>query len=270
MTLIGRLPATGLALLATVSIAVTIVGAAQTGNLKLDVLGEDGAGAKNPAHVIAANGKEAGQVTAGSTLALAPGEYHLVLPIIGGQIVKNGIQIEAGRTHTVLVENVAVLQVSAKDKTGVDPGFGVTVTTTDSPHATVASFISGDKYLFAPSQVDVHVDAPPQGYDWHALPLAPGRHAVLTLDEVEKAELVVQPVMSKIPLDNTTRVVILRAGTQTRVAESDPGGEHRFKLDPGDYDAFVENRSGKGKPYATAAGIHLNSGAKVERTVPLD
>jgi hypothetical protein len=65
-------------------------------------------------------------------------------------------------------------------------------------------------------------------------------------------------------------VVILRAGTQTKVAESDPGSEHRFKLDPGDYDAYVENRSGKGKPYVTSAGIHLDSGAKVERTVPLD
>ena len=70
--------------------------AAQTGNLKLDVLGEDGAGAKNAAHVIAANGKEAGQVTAGSSIALAPGEYKVVLPIVGGQIVKDGVQIEAG------------------------------------------------------------------------------------------------------------------------------------------------------------------------------
>jgi hypothetical protein len=244
--------------------------AAQTGNLKLDVLGENGAGAKNPAHVIAANGKEAGQVTPGSSVALAPGEYKIVLPIIGGQIVKDGVQIEAGRTHTVLIENVAVLEVSVKDKTGADPGFGVSVTTTATPHTKVASFVSGDKYLFAPSEVDVHVDAPPQGYDWHAIQLAPGHRALLTLDEVVKAELLVQPVMSKIPIDNSTRVVILRAGTQTKVAESEPGVEHRFKLDPGDYDAYVENRSGKGKPYATSAGIHLDSGAKVERTVPLD
>ena len=89
-----------------------------------------------------------------------------MLPIVGGQIVKDGVQIEAGRTHTVMIANVAVLQVSVKDKTGNDPGFGVTVTTTDAPHTKVASFISGDKYLFAPIQVDVHVDAPPQGYDW--------------------------------------------------------------------------------------------------------
>ena len=130
---------------AAVIAVVMIARAAQTGNLKLDVLGDDGAGAKNPAHVIAANGKEAGQVTAGSSIALPPGEYKLVLPIVGGQIVKDAVQIEAGRTHTVLIQNVAVLQVSAKDKTGVDPGFGVTVTTTDTPHANVASFISGDK-----------------------------------------------------------------------------------------------------------------------------
>jgi hypothetical protein len=261
-----RLLAATIYLLAVVSIAH----AAPTGNLKLDVLGDDGAGAKNAAHVIGADGKEAGQVVAGSTIALAPGEYKLVLPIVGGQIVKDGVQIEAGRTHTVLITNVAVLQVSVKDKSGNDPGFGVTVTTTDAPHTKVASFISGDKYLFAPSEVDVHIDAPPQGYDWHALQLAPGRRAQLTLGELVKAELLVQPVMSKIPIDNTTRVVILRAGTQTKVAESDPGSEHRFKLDAGDYDAYVENRSGKGKPYATSAGIHLESGAKVVRTVPLD
>ena len=251
-------------------IATSIARAANTGNLKLDVMGDEGAGAKNPAHVIASNGKEAGLVTAGSSIALAPGEYKIVLPIVGGQIVKDGVQIEAGRTHTVTIANVAVLQVNVKDKTGADPGFGVTVTTTDAPHTKVASFISGDKYLFAPSQVDVHVDAPPQGYDWHAVPLAPGHRAQLTLDEVLKAELLVQPVMSKIPIDNSTRVVILRAGTQTKVAESEPASEHRFKLEPGNYDAYVENRSGKGKPFATSAGIHLESGAKVERTVPLD
>jgi hypothetical protein len=249
---------------------ISIAHAAATGNLKLDVLGEDGAGARNPAHVIAANGTEAGQVTAGSSVALAPGEYKVVLPIVGGQIIKNGVQIEAGRTHTVLIENVAVLQVAVKDKTGADPGFGVTVTTTDLPHTKVANFISGDKYLFAPSQVDVHVDAPPQGYDWHAVTLAPGHRALLTLDEVVKADLWVQTVMSKIPFDNSTGVVVLRAGTQTKVAESAPGSEHRFKLDPGDYDVYVENHSGKGKAYATADGIHLESGAKVERTVPLD
>jgi hypothetical protein len=254
------------ALLLIASVAVS----GANGNLKLDVLGDKGAGAKNPAHLIGADGKEVGQVVAGATVALPAGEYKLVMPIVGGQIIKEGIRVEAGRTHTVLIENVASLRVSVKDKTGAEPGFAVTVTSTDLPHTKVASFLSGDTYLFAPSQVDVHVDAPPQGYDWHAVTLSPGHSAVLTMDEVRPAELVVQTVMSKSPFDNSTRVVILRGGTQAKVAESDPGSEHRFKLDPGDYDVYVENRSGKGKPYATSAGVHLESGAKVERTVPLD
>ncbi len=253
-----------------VLLAVTIAVSADTGNLKLDVLGDIGAGARNPAQVIGSNGKQAGQVMPGGTVAIPPGNYKLVLPIVGGTITKDDVRIETGRTHTVLITNVAAIQVSVKDRTGKDPGFGVTVTTTDAPHIKVASFISGDKYLFAPNMVDVHVDAPPQGYDWHAVKLEPGHRALLSLDEVIPAELLVQPVMSKIPLDNSTRVVILRAGTQSKVAESNPGPEHRFKLDPGDYDVYVENRSGKGKPFATTAGVHLDSGAKVERTVPLD
>ena len=249
---------------------VSAAPAADTGNLKFDVMGELGDGAKNPAHLIDSSGKEQGQVIPGGTVALPPGDYKLVMPIIGGQITKDNVTIEAGRTHTVLIANVAVMEVSVKDRTGKDPGFGVTVTTTDPPHTKVTSMLSGDKHLFAPNMVDVHVDAPPQGYDWHAVKLEPGKRAHLTMDEVVPAELVVQTVMSKIPLDNATRVVILRAGTQTMVMESAPASEHRFKLDPGDYDIYVENKSGKGKPFTTSSGVHLESGAKVERTVPLD
>src|SRR5260370_2711900 len=133
---------------ALVLIASLALGAA-TGNLKLDVLGDKGAGAKNPAHLIGADGKEAGQVIAGATVAMPPGEYKLVMPIVGGQIVKDGIRIEAGRTHTLLIENVASLRVTVKDKTGAHPRFGVTVTRTGLLHANVASFLSGATYLFA-------------------------------------------------------------------------------------------------------------------------
>jgi hypothetical protein len=253
--------------------AILLAGAAHaaaTGTLKLDVLGDIGAGAKNAAHLIAPGGKDAGEVAPGGTIALAPGDYRLVLPIIGGKITKDDVKIEAGRTSTVLIQNAAVLQVSVKDKTGHDPGFGVTVTASAEPHTRLATFLSGDKVLFAPAEVDVKVDAPPQGYYWHAVALKPGERARLSLDEVVPAELVVQPVLSRLNLDNATRVVVYRAGTQSRVAESAPGPEHRFKLDPGDYDVYVENHSGKGRPYAAAPGIHLDSGAKVERQVPLD
>lgn len=259
------------AILAVLFVATAALGAStSTGTLKLDVLGDIGAGAKNAAHVIAANGKAAGDVAAGAQIDLAPGDYKLVLPIVGGQIIKDDIKIEAGRTHTVLIQNVAVLQVSVKDRTGKDPGFGVTVTTTDEPHAKVASFLSGEKYLFAPNEVDVKVDAPPQGYDWHAVKLEPGHRARLSLDEVVPADLTVQTTMQKLEINEATRVVIYRAGTQRQAAESVPGRDHHFTLEPGDYDIYVENRLGKGKPYATTTGVHLDSGAKVERTVPLD
>ena len=263
-------PIRALASAVTALLIASLAWCASTGNLKLDVLGDNGAGAKNPAHVYALDGKEVAQVTAGATVAIPVGNYKLVLPVVGGTITKDDVQIEAGRTHTVLITNVAALQVSVKDRTGKDPGFGVTVMASDPPHAKVASFLTGDKYLFAPSMVDVHVDAPPQGYDWHAVKLAPGHGAVLTMDEVVPAELLVKTELAKNGIDNATQVVILRAGTQTRVAENGPGPEHRFKLDPGDYDVYVENRSGKGRPFTTSPGVHLESSAKVERTVPLD
>lgn len=252
------------------ALLLVALGAATTGNLKLDVLGEIGAGAKNEAEVLAPGGKIVAKVTPGGTVALAPGTYTLRLPIVGGAVTKDGVTIEAGRTHTVLIQNVGVLTVSVKDRHGKDPGFGVTVMGADPPHQAIARFLSGDKVLFAPAMVDVKVDAPPQGYNWHAVTLEPGHRTRLTLDEVVPGELVIRPVWSKIAMDKSTRVVVYRAGTQKQVAVSPPAPEHRFKLQPGDYDVYVENSSGKGRPYATTGGIHIESGAKVEREVPLD
>ena len=254
---------------ASLAIAASAAIAGTTGKLKLDVMGDIGAGAKNSAQIIAA-GHQVGQIAPGATIDLPPGDYSVVLPIVGGHIVKNGVTIEAGRTHTLLITDVAVMKVSAKDRSGKDPGFQVTVTDSNPPHAKIAGFVSGDKYLFAPALVDVRVEAPPQGYDWHAVELKPGRQAFLSLDEIVPAQLDIQTVLGKIPMNDSTRVVVLRAGTQTQVQASDPGTIHRFKLDPGDYDVYVENRTGKGKPYTTMDGIHLDSGAKVERSVPLD
>jgi hypothetical protein len=249
--------------------AVRAIGA-ETGGLKLDVMGEASAGTKASADVYGEGGRKVGQVAPGQTVALAPGTYRLVLPIVGGKVTKDGLKVEAGRTHTVFITTVAILKVSVKDRTGKDPGFGVTVTDTNPPHQKLAEFISGDVILIAPSQIDVKVDAPPQGYYWHAVELPPGRRAELHLGEVVPAELIVQPVLATLPLDNQTRVLVYKAGTQSQVAASDPGPEHRFRLDPGDYDVYVENRYGKGQPYALDRGIHLDSGQKMARKVPLD
>ncbi|HVN29139.1 MAG TPA: hypothetical protein VMT64_11660 [Candidatus Binataceae bacterium] len=247
------------------------VAADATGSLKLDVMGDIGAGAKNQAEIIAPGGKVIATVTPGSTVALAPGNYQLKLPLTGGgAITKDDVVIEAGRTHTVLIPNVAVMQVSVKDKDGHDPGFTVTVNQTDPPHTRVATFLSGEKWLFSPQQVDVRVDAPPQGYDWHAVALVPGQRARLTLDEVQHAELTIQPMLSKLAIDKTSRVIVYHAGTQNQVAVSDPAPEHKLTLDPGNYDVFIENQSGKGRPYTTLNGVHLDPGAKVSKEVPLD
>ena len=256
--------------LLALAVALLALGAATTGELKLDVMGELGAGAKNQAEVIAPDGKVVAKVTPGTSVAVAPGIYKLKLPLIGGAITKDSIAIEAGRTHTVLISNAAVLSVSVKDKDGHDPGFSVTVNQTDAPRARLATFLSGEKLLFAPAMVDVKVDAPPQGYDWHAVTLTPGRRAALTLDEVQHAELTIQPMLSHLAMDKTSRVIILRAGTQSQVAVSEPAPEHRITLEPGNYDVYVENHSDKGRRFSTLNGIHLDPGAKVSREVPLD
>ena len=250
------------------SLSALPVMADQTGLLKLEVLG--GAGAKPNGEVYGLNGQKVAEVAPGATVALAPGNYKFVLPILGGKITKDDIRIEAGRTRTVLIATAAVLKVAVKDRDGKDPGYGVTVTDTNS-HAKVAEFISGDGgLLLAPQQVDVKVDAPPQGYYWHAVALPPGRAAELTLSEVIPAELVVQPMLSNLAIDKETRVVIYRAGTQQQVAVSGPAPEHRVKLDPGDYDVYVENHAGVGRSYATSGPVHLNAGEKVERKVQMD
>src|SRR5579872_5548762 len=253
-----------------VAIWAVCVAAGATGDLKLDVMGDLGVGAKNQAEVIAPDGKVIAKVTPGASVPLPPGVYRLRLPLIGGTINKDDIAIEAGRTHTVLIQNAAALSVSVKDKDGHDPGFSVTVNQTDEPHTRLATFVSGEKLLFAPAMVDVKVDAPPQGYDWHAVTLIPGRRSNLTLDEVQHAELTVQPELAKLAMDKTSRVVIYRAGTQSQVAVSEPAPEHRITLEPGNYDVYVENRSGKGRPFSMLNGVHLDPGAKVSREVPLD
>ncbi len=262
--------------LRTVLVVVAILalassaGAAQNGTLKLDVLGEIGDGAQNAAQIIGREGKPVGEVRPGGSIALAPGDYKLVLPIVGGKIVKDNVTIEPGRLHTVMIDSAAALQVNAKDRNGKDPGFGVTVTSAAPPHDKILSFTTGEKFLFAPMLVDVHVDAPPQGYDWSGVALKPGQRERLSLGEVVPAELDVQTVLHHTSLNDATRVIVFRAGTQSQAADSPPGAAHHFKLDPGDYDVYVENGSGKGRPTVSVPGIHLEGGARVEKTVPMD
>jgi hypothetical protein len=243
---------------------------AQPGTLKLDVLDELGAGAKPNAQIFAADGAKAGEVAPGASVQLPAGSYKLVLPVVGGNIVREGVLIEPGRVHTVLITNVAVLSVAARSSGGKEPGYGVTVTDASPPHQKLTEFLSGDKMLFAPRQVDVKVDVPPQGYLWHGVTLQPGHRARLELKEEKPGELIVRTTLLKAPIDQSTRVVIYQAGTQKQAAAGAPGAEHRFTLDSGDYDIYVENQSGKGRPYMMDRSVHLDSGQKLERQEALD
>jgi hypothetical protein len=243
---------------------------AEMGKIRLDVLDELGAGAKPAAEILAGNGAKVAEVAPGASVALPPGTYKMVLPVIGGKIVRENLRVEAGRVHTVLITNVAVLSVSARKTNGEEPGFGVTVTGVSPPHAKLAEFLSGEKMLFAPQQVDVKVDVPPQGYLWHAVALQAGHRASLQFKETQPAQLIVRTTLLKAPIDASTRVVIYEAGTQKQAGASPPGAEHSFSLDPGDYDIYVENNSGKGRPTAMDRSVHLESGQQVERQEALD
>ena len=135
----------------SIAIAMTLLSAsiafaAENGTLKLDVLGDIGAGAENAAQIIGGDGKVVAEVHPGASVAIKPGDYILVLPIIGGKITKSDIRIESGRTRTVMIDSAAVMEVHAKDRNGKDPGFGVTVTSSSPPHGKVTSFITGEKF----------------------------------------------------------------------------------------------------------------------------
>lgn len=69
---------------------------AQQGTLKLDVLDELGAGAKPVAQIFAADGSKAGEVAPGASVELPAGTYKLVLPVVGGKIVRDGVIVEPG------------------------------------------------------------------------------------------------------------------------------------------------------------------------------
>src|SRR5579863_111413 len=237
---------------------------APTGRLELQILGDLGSNAKVNAYVLTRDGALVTTVAPGKPVALAPGDYRLMMPIIGGKITKDDIKIEAGRTRTVLIDNVALMGVSVRDSDGRDPGLGVTVTATAPPHQKLATFSSGEVLAFAPGEaVDVKVDAPPQGYYWHGVALNPQRRTILKLDPSDRAELVVQPWWSNLALDKSTRIVVYRAGTQQQVAVSPPAPEHRIELEPGDYDIMVENDSGHGAASKVDKGVHLDPGAKL-------
>ncbi len=177
----------------------------------------------------------------GTPVHLPPGTYQLELEVLGGKVSRDKVLVKAGRTSTVMINEVAALRVNVLDKKGNDLGLMVEVYDGVSGQK-LGDFLSGETVFAYPGVVDVKVATPPQAQH----PLLAGRD--------------VSP---------TTQVIIYEAGTQKEVSRSEPGAEHRFALDAGTYDIFVANSTGKGKPFVLERA-EVKGEETVEKNVPLD
>jgi hypothetical protein len=204
----------------------------------------------------------------GTPVNLPPGTYRIEFQVIGGKISRDNALVRAGRTSTVMINEVAGLQINVLDKKGQDLGLGVEVYDSVSGEK-LGDFLSGELIFVYPGVVDVKVATPPQGQWWRKVELQSGVRAELNLKERVQGELRVLPLLTGQDVSAVTQVIIYEAGTQREVARSEPNREHRFRLDTGEYDVFVANPTGKGKPFALERA-EVKGEETVEKKVPLD
>lgn len=204
----------------------------------------------------------------GTPVNLPPGTYQIEFQVIGGKISRDNVLVRAGRTSTVMINEVAGLQINVLDKKGQDLGLGVEIYDSVSSEK-LGDFLSGELIFVYPGVVDVKVATPPQGQWWRKVELQSGVRAELNLKERVQGELRVLPLLTGQDVSAVTQVIIYEAGTQREVARSEPNREHRFRLDTGEYDVFVANPTGKGKPFALERA-EVKGEETVEKKVPLD
>lgn len=241
----------------------------EEGTLVVQALGEVGKRSEAKVYVYAANTQTpTATVTVGTPVALPPGVYRLELEVVGGKIVRENALVKAGRTSTVMMNEVAGLQVNVLDRKGQDLGLGVEIYDSVSGEK-LGDFLSGDLILVYPGVVDVKVATPPQGQWWRKVELQSGERAELSLRERVKGELRVLPLINGRDASTVTQVIIYEAGTQKEVSRSEPSREHRFALDAGEYDVFVANPTGRGKPFVLERA-EVKGEETVEKTIPLD
>jgi hypothetical protein len=204
----------------------------------------------------------------GAVTPVAPGTYRLELDVLGGQVTRNNVLVKAGRTTTVMIGEVAGLQVQALDKKGRELGLAVEVYNSESGEK-LGDFLSGETIVAYPGTVDVKIAIPPQAQWWRKVTLQGSSIARLNLHERVHGELRVHPLLEGKDVSATTYVIIYEAGTQKEVARSDPGSEHHFRLETGKYDIFVQNTIEKGKPFVIDH-TEIIGEEPVEKKVPLD
>ena len=208
------------------------------------------------------------QAIFGQPVSLPPGAYRLELDVLGGKVSRERVLVRAGRTSTVIISEVAELQVNVLDKKGQDLGFGVEVYDGVSKEL-LGEFLSGERILAQPGLVDIKVAVPPQSQWWRDVELHRGGLQELTLRERVRGELWVHPRLAGKDVSPLTQVIIYAAGTQKEIARSEPGPEHRFSLETGSYDVFVANPTGHGKPFVLERA-EIPDEKTVEKDVHLD
>src|SRR6266849_5605807 len=92
-----------LAALCAILLGASVALSAEKGQLKIDVLGAEGAVTKAKADVLDKSGKKVGEAEVGKSVALDAGMYRVVLPFVGCKIVKDDVKIEPGRTRTIQI-----------------------------------------------------------------------------------------------------------------------------------------------------------------------
>ena len=241
----------------------------EQGTLVVEALGEGGKSAATQAHVYPLNSQTPiATIKIGVPTSLPPGSYRIELDVLGGKIKRDKVLVKAGRTSTVIINEVAGLYISALDKKGQELGFGVEVYDPASGQK-LGDFLSGETIFAYPGMVDVKVATPPQGQWFRQVQLQGNSLARLELRERIKGELRVHPLLEGKDVSSATEVIIYQAGTQKTVARSAPAPEHRFSLDTGAYDIYVQNSTGKGKPFVIDQ-VEIQGEEPVEKNVPLD
>ena len=242
---------------------------AEQGTIVVQALGEEGKQSDAKAQIYAAGTQlPAATIKLGSPVNLPPGTYRLELDVLGGKVSRDKVLVKAGRTSTVIINEVAGLRVNVLDKKGNDLGLAVEVYDAVSGQK-LGDFLSGETILAYSGVVDVKVAVPPQAQWWRKVELHSGSLAGLDLKERVQGELRVHPLLAGRDVSTDTQVIIYEAGTQKEVARSEPSREHRFSLDAGAYDIFVANPTGKGKPFVLEPA-EIKGEETVEKNVPLD
>lgn len=239
------------------------------GSLVIEALGDAGGRSDSQAHLYKENTQTPiATVKLGTPVSLPPGTYRLELDVLGGKVTRDKVLIKAGRTSTVIINEVAGLQVSAVDKKGRELGLGVEIYDAVSGQK-LGDFLSGETIFMYPGVVDVKIATPPQSQWWRKVQLQGNSLARLEVKERVRGELRVHPLLNGRDVSTATEVIIYQAGTQKEVARSAPSPEHRFALDAGAYDIYVQNSTGKGKPFVIERA-EVTSEEPVEKSVPLD